>query len=130
MNLLTAIDKFSSYLIYEKNYSKHTLMSYVKDLDDLYRFLAKSGDVKIELSRIDNDDLKSFIASFVQDPEKKYSKRTISRKISTMKSFWKFLNRKKHVSSNPARKLLFPKLNQTLPTVLDERSINELLESK
>lgn len=130
MNLLTAIDKYRAYLINEKNYSKNTLMSYVKDLDDLYKFLAsKTDNVKIDVNYIDSDDLKSFVANYVQNNEKKYSKRTISRKISTLKSFYKFLNKKKHYELNPAKKLLFPKLGRNLPSVLDEKSINELLES-
>jgi integrase/recombinase XerC len=131
MNLLRAIDKFRAYLINERNYSKHTLMGYVKDLDDLYKFLAsKPGNVKIDIDYIDADDLKKFVASYVLDEEKKFSKRTISRKISTLKSFYKFLNRKKHYNLNPAKKLLFPKLNRSLPYVLEEKSINGLLESK
>jgi integrase/recombinase XerC len=131
MNLLAAIDKFRAYLINERNYSKNTLMGYVKDLDDLYKFLAsKSDNVKIDINYIDADDLKNFIASYVLDEDRKYSKRTISRKISTLKSFYKFLNRKKHCTLNPAKKLLFPKLSRSLPYVLDEKSINGLLESK
>jgi integrase/recombinase XerC len=131
MNLISAIDKFSSYLLDEKNYSKHTLLSYIRDLNDLYRFIAKKIEdkgSKIELKYIDEQTLKEFIASFVRDSETKYSKRTISRKISTLKSFYKFLNRKKIFDSNPARNLIFPKLGRSLPTVLDEKSISNMLD--
>ncbi len=131
MNLISAIDKFSSYLLDEKNYSKHTLLNYIRDLNDLYRFIAKKIEdkgSKIELKYIDEQTLKEFIASFVRDSETKYSKRTISRKISTLKSFYKFLNRKKIFDSNPARNLIFPKLGRSLPTVLDERSISNMLD--
>jgi site-specific recombinase XerD len=88
MNLIHAIDKFSAYLINEKNYSKHTLMNYIKDLNDLYSYIAKSQEdskPKIELQYIDEATLKGFIAGFVMNREVKYSKRTISRKISTPK---------------------------------------------
>ncbi|MCC7158620.1 MAG: site-specific integrase, partial [Ignavibacteria bacterium] len=91
MNLISAIDKFSSYLINEKNYSGHTLLNYVKDLNDLYLFIAKFADnteSRIELKYIEEEDLKRFIANFVQNREVKFSKRTISRKISTLKSFY------------------------------------------
>ena len=133
MNLIHAIDKFSSYLINEKNYSKHTLMNYIKDLNDLYSFIAKSledSKPKIELQYIDEATLKSFIAGFVMNREVKYSKRTISRKISTLKSFYKFLNRKKLYADNPSRNLVFPKLGKNLPTVLEETSLTGLLNSK
>lgn len=132
MNLIHAIDKFSSYLINEKNYSKHTLMNYIKDLNDLYSFIAKSLEdttPKIELKYIDEATLKSFIADFVLNKELKYSKRTISRKISTLKSFYKFLNRKKLYAENPSRNLVFPKLGRNLPTVIEETSLTGLLNS-
>lgn len=133
MNLLSAIGKFSDYLIDEKNYSRNTLMNYVRDLDDLYKFTARLTESKkpqIELSHIDEETLKEFIAGFVMNPDKKYSRKTISRKISTLKSFYKFLNRKKLISENPSRNLIFPKLEKNLPYVLDERTLNELFSEK
>lgn len=132
MNLIHAIDKFSAYLINEKNYSKHTLMNYIKDLNDLYSFIAKSledSTPKIDLIYIDEATLKSFIAAFVLNKELKYSKRTISRKISTLKSFYKFLNRKKIYAENPSRNLVFPKLGRNLPTIIEESSLTGLLNS-
>jgi integrase/recombinase XerC len=131
MNLISAIDKFSSYLLDEKNYSRHTLLNYVRDLNDLYSFIARKIEdrgAKIELKYIDEQTLKDFIAGFVLDTESKYSKRTISRKISTLKSFYKFLNRKKLYTANPARNLIFPKLPKNLPTVVDETALVYLLD--
>ena len=94
MNLFHAIDKFSSYLLNEKNYSKHTLLNYVKiSMTYTALFLAKSeeeSNPSIELKYIDELTLKNFIAGFVLNKELKYSKRTISRKISTLKSFYKY----------------------------------------
>jgi site-specific recombinase XerC len=61
LNLRTAVDKFSSYLLNEKNYSKHTLLNYIRDLNDLYRFIAKKIEdkgSKIELKYIDERTLK------------------------------------------------------------------------
>ncbi len=132
MNLIAAIDKFSSYLLNEKNYSKHTLLNYIRDLNDLYSFIAKKIEdkgSKIDLKYIDERTLKEFIASFILNSEVKYSKRTISRKISTLKSFYKFLNRKKLFNTNPARNLIFPKLSKNLPYVIDEKSIADMLDS-
>jgi len=133
MNLISAIDKFSAYLINEKNYSRHTLLNYIRDLNDLYKFIAKNLEekrAKIELKYIDENTLKEFIASFVLNSDIKYSKKTISRKISTIKSFYKFLNRKKLYLENPSRNLIFPKLPKNLPTVIDETSLTSLLNSK
>lgn len=140
MNLISAINKFSEYLLNEKHYSRHTLMNYVRDLNDLYKFIAnKMADKssgsgagsggKIELQYIDEETIKGFLASFVLN-DRKYSKKTISRKISTLKSFYKYLNRKELFFKNPARNLVFPRLKSSLPYFLDERSINKLLDSK
>jgi integrase/recombinase XerC len=132
MNLLQAINKFSAYLINEKNYSKHTLVNYVRDLNDLYSFIARrveDSKPKIELKFIDEDTLKEFISSFIVESDIKYSKRTISRKISTLKSFYKFLNRKEIFSENPSRELVFPKLGRNLPTVIEEASLKSLFDS-
>jgi len=132
MNLLNAINKFSDYLINEKNYSKHTLMNYNRDLNDLYTFIAKKTEdskPKIELQYIDEDTLKDFISSFIIKSDIKYSKRTLSRKISTLKSFYKFLNRKELFKDNPARNLIFPKLSKNLPTVIEESSLQSLFDS-
>jgi integrase/recombinase XerC len=133
MNLIHAIDKFSAYLINEKNYSRNTLLNYIKDLNDLYSFLARNiedSGAKIEIEFIDEGILKEFIASFVLSKDVKFSKKTISRKISTLKSFYKFLNRKKLFNENPSRNLIFPKLGRNLPTVIDETSLTGLLDSK
>jgi integrase/recombinase XerC len=133
MNLIAAIDKFSAYLLNEKNYSKNTLMNYVRDLNDLYGFIASNMEekaTKVELKYIDEDTLKSFIAGFIRNDDFKYSKRTVSRKISTLKSFYKFLNRKKLYEKNPSRKLIFPKLPKNLPSVMEETSLKGLLDSK
>lgn len=133
MNLISAINKFSDYLLNEKNYSKHTLINYVRDLNDLYTFIAKSTEDKrprIELAYIDEQTLKSFLASLVLNKEEKLSRRSISRKISTLKSFYKYLNRKKLFDKNPSRKLIYPKLPKNLPTVMEEVSINGLLNSE
>ncbi len=132
MNLFDATNKFRSYLIDEKNYSKHTALSYMKDLNDLYIFIAKKTEEKnpkLELQYIEEEDLKEFISTFVKERDIKYSKRTISRKISTLKSFYKFLNRKELYTDNPSRELVFPKLSKNLPSVIEESSLRSLFDS-
>src|SRR5258706_497036 len=72
MNLIAAIDKFSSYLINEKNFSKHTLMNYIRDLNDLYSFIARNiedNSSKIELKYIDEQTLKAFISNLVSNKD-------------------------------------------------------------
>ena len=68
MNLISAINKFSDYLLNEKNYSSHTLINYVRDLNDLYKFIAmrlEGSSSRIELKYIDEETIKDFLASFI-----------------------------------------------------------------
>lgn len=132
MTLLTAIDKFASYLINERNYSNHTVINYTRDLNDVYRFIAKnldSSSSQVDLEYVDEETLKGFIASLVLNQDKRASKKTIARKVSTLKSFYKFLLRKKLHDKNPAKKLIYPKLDKSLPYVIEENGISSLLNS-
>ncbi len=103
-----------------RNYSPHTVTSYENDLRQFSEYILKSGDMtrkdlksgKTDLNEIDLAFLKSFIAEF-SDPlayKKRYSKKSISRKISVLKSFYKFLLTKKYISKNYASSLIFPKV--------------------
>ncbi|MCX7877646.1 MAG: tyrosine-type recombinase/integrase [Ignavibacteria bacterium] len=132
MKLTDAIGKFVNYLITERNYSKHTVFGYSSDLNELYSFIARkveSKNPRVVLEYIDERTLKDFLASYVQSEEHEYSRKTISRKISALKSFYKFLNRKKIFDRNPASGLIFPKLQKKLPHSVEEKKILELLES-
>jgi len=132
MKLIEAINLFSEYLITEKNYSRNTVMSYISDLNDLYSFIARrinSSNPRILIGYIDELTLKEFIASYITDNNYRYSKRTISRKISTLKSFYRFLNKKKIYANNPSSSLIFPKLNKNLPQTIGACEINRLFDS-
>lgn len=131
MTLLEAINRFSDYLINEKNFSKNTLVNYLRDLRGLYDFIANNlgfNNIKIQLDGIDEKTLKSFLANLILNQEAKFSNRSIARKISTLKSFYKFLNKKRFYPDNPAKNLIYPKLPKNLPVVLDEKSLNNLLD--
>ncbi|MBV6478965.1 MAG: Tyrosine recombinase XerC [Ignavibacteria bacterium] len=137
-NEITA--EFLDYLKINKNYSAHTLISYRNDLNGFIEFLRDSGinDDKYEgniaslIEQADLGMLKSFIAG-LSDPFRqgsKYSKKTISRKISALKSFYKFLLKKKYVEKNYAASLVFPKTEKRLPSYLTESEMDKLLGKK
>jgi len=129
------VDKFLNYLEIEKNYSRHTLINYSVDLRDLYTYLSgaqtvSSGEKVIpqefDIKKIDYLSLRKYLAYL---NEKKFSKRTVARKIACIRSFFKFLYRENIVKNNPAVSLITPKLDKPLPTFLDEASIAKLIES-
>jgi len=80
------IDKFLNYLDIEKNYSQHTIANYKKDLAEFDEFLGSNDcrDIKV----VDYFLLRKFLGVLAK---KELDKRTISRKISTLKSFFKFI---------------------------------------
>ncbi|MEO6693777.1 MAG: site-specific tyrosine recombinase/integron integrase [Ignavibacteria bacterium] len=132
--------EFLEYLSVTRNYSSHTIISYKTDLIQLgeyfFRSEEKSDENKlnevIDLEQIDLNYLKSFISE-LSDPalrQKKYSKKTLSRKISVLKSFFKFLSFKNYIPKNPASLLVFPKLEKRLPSFFSEKEMGKLLDEK
>ena len=128
-------DEYLEYLKVIKNYSPHTIISYSNDLIQFSDYILKSENLKsdsiLNLKKLDAVFLKSFIAELA-DPsnQKRYSKKTISRKISVIKSFYRFLVKKKYISKNYSSSLNFPKLQKRLPSFLTESELENLLGKK
>ncbi len=103
------IDQFTDFLKAEQGVSAHTLRAYSIDLNDFSSFLDKKP------RDIDNLDIRSFLASL---HHRKLKKSSISRKLATIRSFFKYLHREGHVKRNPARLVSSPKVSKTLPKFL------------
>ncbi len=114
------IEKFLDYLEIEKNYSPYTLLNYQKDLLEFRQF--SNPDV----SKINYFALRKFLSYL---SSRNLSKRTISRKISTLKSFFKFMVREGYIKNSPAAVLVYPRLEKKLPEFLTEQEIRYLLDS-
>ncbi len=112
---------FLTYLRNERNVSPHTLRSYHSDLEQLSTFL---GDK--ELSAVDHQTLRRFIAHLMQVDVKKSS---IARKLSAIRTFFRYLNREGILTSNPARLVATPRREQRLPAVLTADDAIRLMES-
>ncbi len=115
------LDKFLSYLEIEKNYSSHTILNYRIDLDEFCRAMA---DVAIE--KIEYLHLRRYLA---QIKTRNFRPRTVARKISAIRSFFKFLQREGHIKENPAVLLSTPKLDKKLPNFLTENEMTLLIEA-
>ncbi len=114
------IDKFINYLKVEKNSSAHTIINYTIDLKAFERFLGES-----DIASVDHLALRKFLAEM---RAKNYSKRTIARKLASLRSFFRFLYREGHIKSNPITAISTPKLDKKLPVVLDEGKVEKLLQ--
>jgi integrase/recombinase XerC len=114
------IDKFINYLKVEKNSSPHTIINYKKDLESFGAFL---GDK--DITAVDHRILRLFLAEM---RGKNFAKRTIARKLATLRTFFKFLFREGYVKTNPITAISTPKLDKRLPVVLDEKRVKGLVE--
>jgi integrase/recombinase XerC len=126
MNFNKYIQEYLSYLKVSLNYSPHTITSYENDLKQFENFLTLTfGKDEFELNNIELPILKSFVAGLFDED---YSNRSISRKISLLKSFFKYLAKKKYIKKNVASTLIFPKLDKKLPSYLTESEAEKLFE--
>jgi len=116
------IDKFLNYLAIEKNYSGHTITNYHIDLKEFEAFLATNAPKDIK--EIDYFILRKFLSLL---SERNLNKRTVSRKISTLKSFFKFMVREETIKNNPADSLIYPRLDKNLPVFLTEEQVVVIL---
>lgn len=120
------IHRFSSYLKTEKNLSPHTVISYHNDLVDLFRYLcAKRKQSSIYTSKIARNDLRDFLIHLKQ---KGMDNRSVTRKASAIRSFFKFLLREGKVKSDPSSYLLTPKLRKVLPEILTVEEMKAVFE--
>ncbi len=103
------IEKFIRYLEVEKDVSAHTVRAYRKDLNEF------SGYVKTEPEKIDMFDVRGFIAAQISGG---LSKVTVSRRLSSIRSFFKFLYREGYIKANPAKLVSNPRVPKLLPRYL------------
>ncbi|WP_370794924.1 tyrosine recombinase XerC [Bacteroides stercorirosoris] len=117
-------DSFLDYLQYERNYSEETIKSYREDLRQFEEFAREEigdsapSEVKAELVR-------EWIVSLM---DKGYTSTSINRKLSSLRSFYKFLLRRGEVTVNPLQKVVGPKNKRPLPAFLKESEMDKLLD--
>lgn len=113
------IDKFKKYLEVEKNSSPHTILNYITDLEDFFK---RIGDKKLE--DIDYLTVRKYMADLTGQ---KLAKKSIARKLSSIRSFFKCMFRDGLVKTNPVAGISTPKLDKKLPVFLDETEVIKLL---
>lgn len=113
------IEEFISYLLIEKNYSENTIYSYEEDIKNFDNFIKK------DLTRVSREDIKNYIHLLSKENMKETS---ISRHISALKTFYKFLLIEKKINTDPCEGITSPKLPKKLPKVLSLEEIDRLLD--
>jgi len=115
------ISKFLTYLEIEKNASTHTLLNYHIDLKQVRNFL--SGK---DVQQVDRLDIRKYLALL---KGRNLRKRTVARKLSTFRSFFRFLLREGYVKSDPVAGISSPKLEKRLPVFLDVDKLTKFVEA-
>jgi integrase/recombinase XerC len=118
------ISGFTDYLQYEKRYSIHTVQAYQNDLEQFFLFI-RSQFEHTDIKTISHIHIRSWLA---QLKEIETGSRSINRKISTLKSFYRFLLKKEFVVENPMGKIISPKNSKRLPVFVNENNMANLME--
>lgn len=116
------IELFITYLRFQRNFSAHTIVAYQSDLLEFSEFVMNK-----EANQIDRNDIRNFI-TFLS--EKKLEVKSIRRKLSSIRSFFKYLIKENVCAHNPCRGIILPKLKQKLPAFIDSEPLLQYLSNK
>jgi len=122
MNYKETVDEFLSYLLKQRGFSKHTVTAYNRDLMQLAEFYG-FGEQAAVYALMQKERIRGFIYSLSMDGKKN---RTIARKRATFLSFAKWALKEGHISSNPMKSIVAPKLSQSIPTVVSKQETQAL----
>jgi integrase/recombinase XerC len=122
---LEDIEAFIHYLKFEKRYSPHTVISYQNDLQSFFIYLSQQfGEIGLE--KINHSFVRSWLASM---KEEKMSAKSINRKISSLRSFFKYHLKRGGLKSSPMGQVIAPKVGKRLPVFAREDDVRRLITS-
>jgi integrase/recombinase XerD len=116
-----ALSLFKSYLNIEKGYSENTVLSYSQDIRQLFGWVKLTSTSQISVEVIHN-----YLLAL---KKREYSKRSLNRKLASLSSFFKYLQREQIINENFAVHIEYPKLGQRLPKVLSKKNIETIIHS-
>lgn len=123
------VNQFLDYLKGERNYSRHTLTSYAHDLKEFFLFFEQEIAIRRAAPHLENVDvlfLRRYLALLKTN---NFAKRTVARRMASLRTYFRFLTREGYVKKNPMGLLKTPKLDRRLPVILDENEIDRLMQS-
>lgn len=118
------IESFVDYLRYERNLSEHTIAGYEADLKEFERFYL-GLDSELDWNSIDADVVRQWEVSIMERGNKASS---VGRRLSALRTFYRFLMKRKMVTKDPAHLVRAPKKDKTLPGYVREEEMNHLFD--
>ena len=113
---------FLDFLTFQKRYSRHTILSYENDLQSFFNFLhLQFGD--ISLNQVTGSIIRSWLADLKNSG---MESKSINRKISCLKSFYKYQIKQGHIATSPMLTIISPKIKKRLPQYVEEKDIQTL----
>ncbi|UKT62374.1 tyrosine-type recombinase/integrase [Pedobacter mucosus] len=119
------LNSFITYLSHEKRYSQHTITSYKTDLNQSIVYF--NTTFELDFISIKHTHIRSYMVYLMDN---KTSENTINRKISALRSFYKFLMREGILDQNPTTLIKAPKIPKRLPVFIDADKMDHLLDSE
>jgi integrase/recombinase XerC len=119
----TDVNAFLSYLQFEKRYSLHTITAYSNDLVQFLDFIETQYD-KVPLEQITGSMVRSWLAGM---KESEMTGKSLNRKISSLKSFFKYQIRQERLVKSPMETVISPKITKRLPAFVAEQDMEQLL---
>lgn len=117
-------ERFLQYIKFEKRFSPHTVLAYENDLVQFFKYQQSTYEI-IDVKEINHSMIRSWIVSLM---EAKITSRSVNRKITTLKTYYRFLLRNGNVSVNPMLKIQSPKTSKRLPVFVEEGQMDLLFD--
>jgi integrase/recombinase XerC len=119
------VGAFLGYIGKEKRFSHHTVMAYAKDLSQFITFMQDGLHIG-SINEVDHHDIRSWIISILEDEKLQAS--TVNRKISCLRSFFKFLLRNGHLVKDPMLRITSLRTSRKLPMFIEQAQMERLLD--
>ena len=123
---MSDIERFVNFLRVEKRFSKHTVTAYSTDIEQFSIYLIAQYQIK-DLAECSHFIIRSWIVSLI---EAEIDPRTVNRKVTTLRTFYRFLLKEGKILRSPMLKVQAPKVAKKLPEYVDEPKMEQLLSSK
>ncbi len=124
-NKINHIKYYEDFLKEKKNFSYNTIIAYIKDVKELTYFIKKYKNA-IDFTKVDYQLLRKYVVYLMQE---KYAERTIARKISSLRVFFKYLIQQGLIDKNPAEYVQIPKIKKKLPEFLFYEEVIKILNT-
>ena len=118
------IKDFLDYLRLERNYSERTIVAYEADLREFEEYFKKT-DAELDFRSVHSDNVRNWMVSLMDEGRTETS---VNRKLSSLRSFYRFLLRRKEITVNPMLKVIGPKKKKPLPSFVREKDMDRLLD--